>query len=333
MEMKNYKPVTVYPLVESDDWMNQTGALPVKLTNDYLFRALLQSDNETLKALLASLLHMQKDEIVSAVVTNPILLGEALGDKTFILDVSVEMNDGTLIDLEMQVVKETGWTDRSVSYICRSFDQLNQGAVYTDIKPVRQITFCDFTVFKERPEFYSTYKLINVKNIDQIYTEKFIISNVDLTRLDLATEEDREYGIDVWAKLFKATTWEEMKMLAENNVVMGRAVSGVRQLTEEEMIRKQCRAREEWLVNDRWKTEQLAKKDEQLAEQSEQLKKQSEQLAEKTDQLAEQSEQLAQKDEQLEKQSDQLTQKDAQLAEKDEIIARLMRENEQLRKK
>ena len=101
-------------------------------------------------------------------------------------------------------------------------------------------------------------------------------------------------------------------MLAENNVVMGRAVSGVRQLTEEEMIRKQCQAREEWLVNDRWKTEQLAKKDEQLAEQSEQL---------------------AQKDEQLEKQSDQLTQKDAQLAEKDEIIARLMRENEQLRKK
>ena len=101
-------------------------------------------------------------------------------------------------------------------------------------------------------------------------------------------------------------------MLAENNAVMRRAVSGVRQLTEEEMIRKQCQAREEWLVNDRWKTEQLAKKDEQLAEQSEQL---------------------AQKDEQLEKQSEQLAQKDAQLAEKDEIIARLMRENEQLRKK
>ena len=115
-------------------------------------------------------------------------------------------------------------------------------------------------------------------------------------------------------------------MLAENNVVIGRAVSGVRQLTEEEMIRKQCQAREEWLVNDRWKTEQLAKKDEQLAEQSEQL-------AQKDEQLAEQSDQLTQKDEQLEKQSDQLTQKDAQLAEKDEIIARLMRENEQLRKK
>lgn len=108
MEMNNYKPVTVYPLVESDDWMNETGKLPVKMTNDYLFRALLQSDNETLKALLASLLHMQKEEIVSAVVTNPIMLGEAIGDKTFILDVTVEMNGGALFDLEMQVVMETG---------------------------------------------------------------------------------------------------------------------------------------------------------------------------------------------------------------------------------
>lgn len=130
--------------------------------------------------------------------------------------------------------------------------------------------------------------------------------------MDLATEEDRRYGIDVWAKLFKATTWEEMKMLAENNVVMGRAVSGVRQLTEEEMIREQCRAREEWLVNDRWKTEQLAKKDAQLAI--------------KDAQLAEQSEQL-------EKQSEQLAKKDVQLAENEEIIARLMKENEQLKKR
>lgn len=284
--MKKYRPVDIYPLVESDDWRNQTGELPVKMTNDYLFRALLQSDNETLKALLASLLHMKKDEIVSAVVTNPILLGEAIGDKTFILDVQVEMNDGALIDLEMQVIREAGWADRSVAYICRSFDQLNQGMAYIEAKPVRQIAFCDFTLFEERPEFYSTYKLINVKNIDQIYSEKLIISNIDLTRPDLATDEDRKYGIDEWAKLFKATTWEDMKMLAENNAVMGRAVSGVRQLTEEEMIREQCRAREEWIINDRWKTEKLAEQAEIIVKQNNTLSRQSEQIAKQEEKIA-----------------------------------------------
>ena len=53
-EMKNLEPMYSYPIVENDGWKTLTGALPVKMTNDYLFRALLQSDNETLKVLLAS---------------------------------------------------------------------------------------------------------------------------------------------------------------------------------------------------------------------------------------------------------------------------------------
>ena len=188
--MYNYTPVTVYPFKESDDWMDLTGELPVKMTNDYLFRALLQSDNRALRALLASLFHMDYEEVTSAEITNPILLGEALGDKTFILDVKVEMLERGIIDLEMQVVRTPGWTERSVSYICRSFDQLNHGMVYMEAKPVHQIAFCDFTLFKDHPEFFSTYKLMNVRNPGRIYTDKLIISNVDLTRPDLATEDD-----------------------------------------------------------------------------------------------------------------------------------------------
>ena len=38
-------------------------------------------------------------------------------------------------------------------------------------------------------------------------SDKLSISVVDLTRIDLATEEDLRYEIDKWAKLFKATTW------------------------------------------------------------------------------------------------------------------------------
>ncbi|MBO6112541.1 MAG: PD-(D/E)XK nuclease family transposase, partial [Lachnospiraceae bacterium] len=113
--MKNYIPVYVYPLTRNDGWKKLTGELPVKMTNDYLFRALLQSDNDTLKALLASLLHMDVKMIRSAKVTNPILLGEAITDKTFIMDIQVELNNDSLINLEMQVIREEGWTNRSLS--------------------------------------------------------------------------------------------------------------------------------------------------------------------------------------------------------------------------
>ena len=73
--MKNLEPMYSYPIVENDGWKDLTGALPVKMTNDYLFRALLQSDNETLKALLASVLRMNISDIESAKITNEIPLG------------------------------------------------------------------------------------------------------------------------------------------------------------------------------------------------------------------------------------------------------------------
>ncbi|MBQ9607292.1 MAG: Rpn family recombination-promoting nuclease/putative transposase, partial [Lachnospiraceae bacterium] len=172
--MKNYTPVYVYPLTEDDGWKSLTGELRVKMTNDYLFRALLQSDNDTLKALLASLLRIDVSDIRSAEVTNPLLLGESIEDKTFIMDVNVELNNDTLIDLEMQVIRESGWTERSLSYICREFDQLNSGMAYIEAKPVRQIAFCDFTLFKDAPEFYATYKLINERNKKKVYSEKLV---------------------------------------------------------------------------------------------------------------------------------------------------------------
>ena len=286
--MNNYEPVYVYPLTESDGWKELSGELPVKMTNDYLFRALLQSDNETLKALTASLLHMDQSEITSAEVTNPILLGESINDKMYIMDVRIELNKSSMLNLEMQVIREEGWEERSLLYMCRMFDRLNRGSVYASTKPVIQIAICDFTLFKDYPEFYATYKLMNTRNNESVYTEKFIISNVNLKRLDLATEEDRKYGLDKWCRLFKATTWEEVKMIAAEDKTLNKAVSGVWQLTEEERIREQCRAREEWLLMDQWKTEELAKKDQVIAEKDQTIAEQDQTIAEQDQTIAEQ---------------------------------------------
>jgi len=82
---------------------------------------------------------------------------------------------------------------------------------------------------------------------------------VNLKRIDLADEDDKKYGLDRWCKLFKAETWENMKMIAEKDTVISKAISGVWQLTEEERIREQCRAREEWLINDQWKNDKIAR--------------------------------------------------------------------------
>ena len=141
------------------------GKLTIPMTNDYLFRALLQQNNKVLTGLIASLLHLSPSEISSVEITNPIILGESINDKTFFLDIRVDLNQNTLINLEMQVINEHNWPERSLSFR---------------------------------------------------------------------------------VSLFKARTWEELHMLSQNNEYLKEASETVYHLTQEEKVRLQCQAREDY---------------------------------------------------------------------------------------
>lgn len=103
-------------------YLDATGKIPYSMTNDYMFRATVQKRPKILKGLISSLLHLNTTDIVSIEITNPILLGESIKDKGFVLDIHVCLNNNTMLDLEMQVVNEHNWPERSLSYLCRVFD-------------------------------------------------------------------------------------------------------------------------------------------------------------------------------------------------------------------
>lgn len=145
----------------------------------------------------------------------------------------------------MQVANRLNWQNRSVVYLCRSYDSLTHGQDYNEAKSAIHIGFLDYTLFQDRPEFYASYKLINVKNY-QKYSDNITLNVVDLSRIDLATEEDKAYHIDGWAKLLKATTWEEVKILAAKDENMKEAAKSIFVYNTEEQIRKMCRDREEY---------------------------------------------------------------------------------------
>ena len=114
--------------------------------------------------------------------------------------------------------------------------------------PVFQ-AFTNFNHFN--PEFYATYRMINIRNHTQVYSDKFTLSVVDLTQIDNATNEDKSSKIDYWARLFKAKTWEELQMLAQNDEYLQEAATSIRIANEAEIVREQCRAREDALRRER----------------------------------------------------------------------------------
>lgn len=157
------------------------GEVPYGMTNDYMFRAVLQSNNKVLRGLICSLLHLSESEVNTVVITNPIVLGADVADKEFRLDINVILNNKILINLKTH----------------------------------------------------------------QTYSDGLTLNVLDLTRIDLATEEDKKYRIHEWAELFKATTWEEIKMLASKNEYLQEASETIFRMSADDLIRKQCLDREE----------------------------------------------------------------------------------------
>ena len=230
---------------DSSGFETATGAIPYNLTNDYMFRAVFQSCNKALRGLIRSLLHLADSEITSVEITNPILLGDSIDDKEFRLDIHLLLNRHTRINLEMQIANRLNWPNRSVMYLCRSYDRLNRGQDYKDARPAVHIGLLDYTLFEDHPEFYAAYKLINIKN-HRVYNDDLTLYVADLTRIDLATEEDKHYHIDSWAKLMKAATWEELRMTASEDEALYEAAKALYYTCSDEEIRMRCLEREEY---------------------------------------------------------------------------------------
>ena len=197
--------------------LDAKGEIDYTFLNDYMFRSILQKSNRVLKALVCVLLKLSPEEVTSVEITNPIELGKSIDDKKFILDIKVKINNADLLNLEMQLINYKDWPERSLQYLCRTYDSLLSGEDYINTKKAIHIGFLDFTLFEDHPEFIGTYRLYNA-NDHHLYTDKFEMRYVDMTRLDLATDKDS--GVTKWVKLFKAKTWEEMKMIAEKDADM-----------------------------------------------------------------------------------------------------------------
>ena len=260
-----------------------------------MFRVILQKNESVLRGLIGALLHLDQREIVSVEITNPIIPGEQIDNKTFVLDINVVLNNNICLNLEMQVVNPSNWQDRSLSYLCRMYDRLHRGEDYKEAGCAIQIGILDFTLFEEVPEFYACYKLLNVKN-HHVFNENFVLNVLDLNQIDLATDEDRYYEIDRWAQMFEASTWEELRMIAEKNKYMSEAAAAMYELNADEIVRQQCMAREEYNRHEKMMQRKLAEKEQALAAATEQLEQERrnavEQLEQERRNATEQREQL-----------------------------------------
>ena len=216
------------------------------MKNDYMFHAVLQKNEEVLRNLLATLLEMDEADIVSCHIENPIELGKKIEGKDCILDVKIKLNDARIINIELQVYKQTYWTNRSLLYWARAYDILKSGEGYDMLLPTYHIGILDFTLFEDHSKFMAKYQIMDVED-GYLYSDKLCIKVLDLTQLETArSQSETDKKLLKWASIFKAETLEELEQLASGEEVFENMVVTMKKLSEDEKIRMQCEAREDY---------------------------------------------------------------------------------------
>ena len=299
-----------------------TGEIPYTLLNDYMFHVVIQENEEVLRGLTCAMLQIQKEDIKEIHVENPIIPGKAIDDKEFILDIRVLLNGDTHINYELQIINEGNWADRSLSYLCRSFDHLYRGQDYSETSKAIHIGILDFTLFEDAPEFYSQYVLSNVKN-HRIYNDKFKIHVLELNQIDMATLEDKRYHLDKWAALFKSKTWEDLRMLTNQYEELKTVSEKLYVYNADKDMQQRCEAREQYLLEESRKMKKMAKLEQELKEQKEAMQEKDDELQQKDDELQQKDDALKKQQREIEKQQNEIQEKDDALQEKDETISKM----------
>ena len=208
--------------------------------------AVLQKNEEVLRNLLATLLEMDEADIVDCHLENPIELGKEIEGKECILDVKLILNHAKIINIELQVYKQTYWGERSLLYWARTYDSLKSEEDYGKLLPTYHIGILDFTLFEDHPKFMAKYQILDVED-GYLYSDKLCIKVLDLTQLEIArSQSEADKKLLKWASIFKAETLEELEQLASGEEVFENMVVTMKQLSEDEKIRMQCEAREDY---------------------------------------------------------------------------------------
>ena len=277
----------------SETLQNLNGDIKFTLLNDVIFHiAMNRSPMGALRGLISSLTGIPIADITNIVILNPYDY-RTVTDKYVILDVKVELNNRELFNIELQTYKDASWNNRSLIYLGRTFDQLGPNDDYSKIKSTTQVSIMTYDLFPESPEFYSHYLMKNVKN-NNVYATNFKLNVLCLLHTDLATQEDINNGLVLWAKMFLATTWEEVRGLAAKNDALMEVAESMAYSNMNEQDAYYARAHAEALAA--YKSVYITGFEEGLSQNAEIIIKKDAAIAEKDAALSEKDAVISEKD-------------------------------------
>ena len=158
----------------------------IRPLNDYIFKKLFgePETKENLKSLLNAILEKTVKHIDDiTIIKDKELTTDIIKDKTGIIDVLAKLDNGTQINIEVQLTDQNNMDKRTLFYWARIYNRtIVKGEKYNELNKVITINILDFnyikldkyhTTFSIRENEHKDYKLTDVLEIHFIEMPKF----------------------------------------------------------------------------------------------------------------------------------------------------------------
>ena len=215
--------------------------------NDLVFKLLFGDARNTgpLTDFLKAALDLPPRDYLDIVLVDPHLNGDDIDDKQGILDVKAKTATGKMVDIEIQVAEQPQMRERIIFYLSRMItEQVSRGDSYRKIERSICILITDYVQVPENDCYHNRYRLHDPRTGSE-FTDLVEVNTLELPKLPHNTDGSTLWD---WLKFLDARQEEELKMLAEKNPQIGKAVARLQELSEDERTRLLAESREkmEW---------------------------------------------------------------------------------------
>ena len=197
----------------------------------YDFSAKELFSNEVVRRhFISDVLGIPIEKIRSVRMLNPFLRKRFRLQKQGILDVLVELNDSTKINIEVQVVLFANWDRRSLFYLAKMYtEDLLVGENYAKLKRCVSISILDFNL-TDSEEYHKVYRLRDEQGNE--FSDLLEVHTIELRKKLKGNGK-----MDDWIRLFNAKTEEDLDMIQTKNVGLQEAINMVKTMSLSKRMR------------------------------------------------------------------------------------------------
>ena len=196
---------------------------------DFAFRELME-DNEVRRYFICDALNMPVEQVKETRLGSSFLRRRYQKMKQGILDVKVFLQDGTRINLEMQLRRQKFWEKRSLYYLAKMYaDILFVGEHFDRLRKCVGISILDFNL-TDNDRYHSVYRMRDETGKD--YSDLLELHIIELRKT--LTGNSR---LDDWIRLFNAETEEDLHMIRTKNAGVQKAKYVIQEMSLTEAMR------------------------------------------------------------------------------------------------